>query len=345
MDTTVMTRDELLPWHEAAWAQVLRARAAGRLPHALLLCGRAGIGKRHFALSLGRALLCRASRDNGLACGQCSACVLLAAGTHPDLRLCEVEFNEKTGKERSAIMIEQVRDIVDYLALKPHFDGARIVIIDQAERMNPSAANALLKTLEEPPPGTLLILASVRPAALPGTILSRCQRVLFQPQLKEAPGRDAAVAWLASRVGASHAPDLLLDLAGGAPLAAVALAGAGRLERRQAMFDDLRGLASGQADPVQVAENWLKFGLQESLYWLYTWLVDMVRLKAAEEPPFLGNPDLGPALAALAADLETRSLIGQLERIIGALRDADGQVSPQLLLEDALLGWVSLNKT
>ncbi len=348
-ETGNQTLNELLPWHEDPWAQVLRAREAGRLPHALLLCGRPGIGKRHFAQSLGQALLCRTPGDRGVACGECSACVLLAAGTHPDLRICEIEVNEKTNKERTAITVDQVREIVDYLTLTTHYDGARIVIVDPAERMNPNAANALLKTLEEPPPGTMLILVSARPAALPGTILSRCQRVMFQPLLANDPRRDATVAWLASKMetsrGPGHDQDLLLNLAAGAPLAALALAGEGRLERRQAMFDDLRGLASGQADPVQVTENWLKFGPQESLYWLYAWLVDMVRLKASVEPPLMSNPDHRDPLAALASGLEAGGLIRQLERVSGALRDIEAQVSPQLLLEDALLGWVSINKS
>lgn len=336
----------LLPWHDVAWAQVLRAREAGRLPHALLLCGRPGIGKRHFAHMLGQGLLCRTPLEQGIACGECSACMLLAAGTHPDLRVCEIEVNEKTNKERTAITVDQVRELLDYLTLTTHYDGARIVIVDPADRMNPNAANALLKTLEEPPPGTLLILVSARPAALPGTILSRCQRVMFQPLLKNDPGRDATISWLASKTANSgHDPDLLLNLAGGAPLAAVALAGEGCLEHRQTMFDDLRRLASGQADPLQVAETWLKFGLQESLYWLYTWLVDLVRLKSSVEPPFMSNPDHHGALVALASGLEAGSLIREVGRVSGVLRDVEAQVSPQLLLEDALLGWVSISKS
>ncbi len=335
----------LLPWHGEAWALLARARAVGRLPHALLFCGRGGLGKRRFAETFARALLCRTPDGQGLACGACPACTLLAAGTHPDLRVCEIEINEKTQKERSGIGIDQVRELVDYLALKTHYAGARVVVIDPAEAMSASAANALLKTLEEPAPGTLLILASARPAALPATILSRCQRIDFHSVDPPSTAREATIAWLATQDGIGDDPALLLDLAAGAPLAALALAGEGRLEQRMSMFADLEGLASGQADPVQVAENWLKFGLQESLYWLYGWFADMARLKAAEAPPRINNPDQRRSLAALAAGLEAGSLLGQLDRITAALRDADGQVSPQLLLEDALLGWVSINKT
>lgn len=333
-----------LPWHRDTGDRLWRARAAGRLPHALLLCGRAGLGKRRFAMRFAHALLCRTPDEAGAACGRCGACVLLAAGTHPDLRVCELEVNEKTQKERTGIVVDQVRELIDYLALKSHYDGARVVIIDPADRMNPNAANALLKILEEPPDGTLMILVSARPAALPATIRSRCQRLVFAPPL-DGPERAAAIAWLAGRLGPGHDAGLLLNLAGGAPFAALALAAEGGLERRAAMLEDLRGLAGGDADPVRIAENWLKFGLEASLYWLYAWLADMVRLKADAEPPFMSNPDHRNPLAALAVNLEARSLIEQLERVSGALRDADGQVNPQLLMEDSLLGWVSINKS
>ncbi len=334
----------LLPWQRETWAQLGRARASGRLPHALLLCGCAGLGKRHLAVTLARALLCRTPDGAGLACGTCPACLLLAAGTHPDLRICELGINEKTQKERSAIGVEQIRELIDYLALKPHYAGARVVIIDPADALNASAANALLKTLEEPAPGTLLILVCARPAALPATILSRCQRIDFRPVAPASPGHEVTVAWLAAQGSAGDDPALLLELAGGAPLAALTLAGEGRLEQRKAMVADLEGLAAGRADPVQVAENWLKFGLRESLYWLYGWLADMARLKAAQTPPRIHNPDQRRVLAGLAANLEAGRLLLQLDRVTDALRDADGQVSPQLLLEDVLLGWVSINK-
>lgn len=327
----------LLPWHDPLWSRLVRARQTDRMPHALLLSGHAGLGKRHFALLLGRSLLCRTPDPRGLPCGHCSACILLRAGNHPDLTLCDLEINEKTGKEKSAISIDQIRGLVDFLALKSHYDGYRIVVIDPAERLNPHASNALLKTLEEPPPKTLLILVTAQPTYLPRTILSRCQQLVFRPATA-----GPALDWLATRLDQRHDPVLLLNLAGGAPLAALALAQGG-LDRRQSMLDDLQGLAAGRADPLQVAEEWLKFGVKESLYWLYAWLADMARLQASEDPPAITNPDQRQQLAALAAGIDPRGLFGQIERVAGALRVVDSQLSPQLLLEDSVLGWLSIS--
>lgn len=326
--------NERLPWHAPLWERIRAAREAGRLPHALLLCGPRGLGKGEFARQLAWGLLCEApASEPWWPCGTCRACRLNHAGTHPDLRRCE------PSDEKAPITVDQVREIARFLSLKPHHGPHHIVIIRPAERMNLNAANSLLKTLEEPQPGALLMLVSERPGALPATVRSRCQRLSFT-----VPETARALDWLQGRLPGGHDAALLLGLANGAPLAALEIAGQGGLERRSDMLEALRAVAEGGTDPLEVAADWLKFGPRESLYWLYGWLVDMVRLRSSGTPPVLGNPDNRALLATLAAAVPTRELLGLLERVAGALRLVDRQVAPQLLLEDVLLAWASLHR-
>lgn len=333
-----------LPWQEAPWTQLQDALAAGRLPHALLLHGREGIGKFHLARVLAHALLChRPVRDASgreLPCGACEACLLLRAGTHPDLRLCVPAIDARSEKEKDSIGIDQVRELTAFMALKPHHGRRKIAIVQPADKLNINASNALLKTLEEPPEGSLLLLVSARPSRLSATVLSRCQR------LRCAAGEGGeAVAWLAAQLPAGSDPGLLLALSGGSPLAALALAEEGALAHREAVLDDIQRLLAGAVDPLEVAESWLKFGAKESLYLLYVWLADTARLGAAEEPPRLGNPDRRTELRRLAAAVETGRLHRELDRVATALRLAEGQANAQLLLEEALISCARLGGT
>ena len=106
------------------------------------------------------------------------------------------------------------------------------------------------------------------------------------------------------------------------------------------MLQGLLALAQGRADPVAMAEDWLKFGAKESLYWLYVWLADMVRLKAADEPPVMSGRDQHQPLLALSAGTEARGLLRRMDQVLGAMRALDGHANPQLLLEETLLFWV-----
>jgi DNA polymerase-3 subunit delta' len=206
----------LLPW------QIQAARAAlaqgERWPHALLIYGARGIGKHAFALNCALALLCESSDIDGLACGKCPGCRYAIAGQHPDLmrlELVEIDADDGGLKTLDTITIDRVRALVEFVQLTSHRQRAKVAVIAPADRMNAPAANALLKTLEEPPAGTYLILVSDAPGRLPPTILSRCRR-LAAPQ----PTTNDAQAWLAGQGVAD--PALALAQAGGAPLSALA---------------------------------------------------------------------------------------------------------------------------
>jgi DNA polymerase-3 subunit delta' len=148
----------------------------GRFPHAFLFVGPEGIGKRTFARTLARALLCEESPETALdPCGQCQGCIQAEAGTHPDL--IEVARPE----DRQELPIRVIRDLCAAFGLKPARGKRKVAIVDDVDDMNDEAANAFLKTLEEPPPGSVLILIGTSAELQLETVVSRCQVIRFDP--------------------------------------------------------------------------------------------------------------------------------------------------------------------
>jgi DNA polymerase-3 subunit delta' len=266
--------DDVLPWHGPQWAQVDAWLGSGRVPHAVLLSGAAGLGKVLFAERLARVLLCRPDPPDRVPCGKCQGCRLVAAGAHPDLARVAPE------ESSNVIKIGAVRDLVSLLGLRSGLAGRKVALIHPAEAMNRHAANALLKTLEEPAGDTVLILVSHTPGELPATVRSRCQRLVFR-----APGADVGRAWLASRLAEGHDPAGLLQLAGGSPLTALALAESGAVAVHASVEEAIAGLMRGEADPVEVAEAWRTYGAAEICRWSYRIGGDVVRS--------MGNPSTG----------------------------------------------------
>lgn len=240
----------LPPWIESAAAQAIGAWRAGRLGHAQLVCGPQAIGKRALAETLAARLLC--SLGDGLwACGQCRSCRLQAAGTHPDLRRVALEENPNTGKLRSEIVVEQVRGVGEMLSMTPQLGGSQVVLFDPADALNRAAANALLKTLEEPAPGRFLLLVSASPAQLPATIRSRCQRIELR-----LPARPVAEAWLRDQGIPEAEAAGALDLAEGHPGLARQWIGDGVPALRDAVRRDLGQPGGKRIDVLSVARQW-----------------------------------------------------------------------------------------
>lgn len=156
--------------HQETYLRLLERVTLGRLPHALLFTGPEGIGKRRVAEFLAKALLC-ASADKP--CGTCGSCRLVAEGKHPDLMIVEADGER--------IKIDRIRELIRDFAFSPLMGTGRVVLIPEAHALNPAAANALLKTLEEPPAGTHFLLVTHSPGWIPRTIVSRCQIVRFRP--------------------------------------------------------------------------------------------------------------------------------------------------------------------
>ncbi|HRO61878.1 MAG TPA: hypothetical protein PK177_22415, partial [Burkholderiaceae bacterium] len=163
--------DALAPWQQRAYDHAVATLADGRLGHALLVCGPAQLGKRKVAERLAAHLL---------GAHEPRAAHLIAAGTHPDFHVVTREMNKEGTKLRTEIVIEQIRALSEKLSLTPQYGSAQVAIVDPADAINVSAANALLKTLEEPQPGRYLWLLASNPSRLPATIRSRCQRLEFR---------------------------------------------------------------------------------------------------------------------------------------------------------------------
>ncbi len=248
----------------------LRSRLA-RLPHALLIHGMRGVGKLALAERIAQLLLCESASEAARPCGACPGCRWFLGGNHPDFRRLEPESlaqpsGEPTDEEQISatgrrakpsieIKIDQVRELADFLNVGSHRGRLRVALIHPAEHMNPQAANALLKALEEPPPGVVFLLVSHRPAGLLPTIRSRC--VALPVPL---PPREAALQWLAEQ-GVKDA-GRWLAYAGGAPLRAQEYAAdADALER----MIRAPGLVEDRENLERLAEVLQKIALDRSL--------------------------------------------------------------------------------
>ena len=171
--------------HDDVVEQFRRAIARGRLASSFLFAGPAGIGKRTFALKLAQAMLCQTRPEAALdPCGACPSCSQVTAGTHPDV----IMIAKPEGKADIPVELligdrehRRQQGLCHDLGMKPSIGGRRIAVIDDADYLNPAGANALLKTLEEPPPRSMLILIGTTPAKQLPTIRSRCQLIRFQP--------------------------------------------------------------------------------------------------------------------------------------------------------------------
>lgn len=328
----------IYPWQKLQWQQLLRQREQDRLPHAILLYGDTGIGKAEFARALAAALLCREPAASGEACGSCSACILLAAQTHPDLVQLRPEAAKKSTSKKPVLMIRiaTIRELCSRMAMTSQFAGGyRIVIVEDADSMNVEAANALLKTLEEPGSKSLLLLTSSHPSRLPVTVVSRCQGLRFP-----RPESAAALAWLSAQ-GLSQ-PALKLQLAHGAPLLALQQDGEIGEARKQFSAALLANMQSGALKHANTLANLPK---QQSLRWMLDWVSDLVRLhqlSAAE--PRLVNEDHRRALQAYARQVNSQRLFALYDQVTGYIRAGSIALNAELLWESLLLSWQGLKQ-
>jgi DNA polymerase III subunit delta' len=322
----------LLPWQSAVASAALATRS--RWPHALLITGRRGIGKRRLALYFAQALLCEDSRADGGPCGRCPSCGYVAAGAHPDLRLIEPIERDEDGnvKVLDAILVDRIRELTEFAQLTTHRQRAKVAVIAPAEAMNTAAANALLKTLEEPPPATYLLLVSDQSGRLPATIVSRC-RMLHAPE----PDVAAANAWLAAQ--GVERPELLLAQAGGAPLLAVALADPAVQRERDALLDALA--QPDQLSPVAFGTRLDAYPrdqrgarLADAVYWLLAWTADLAAVASGGEARF--NPDRREALARLGARVARVSLFRYYRTLLRQRELLGHPLQPRLVAEALL---------
>lgn len=321
------------PWNQPIYQRILADRA--RLPHALLLHGPQGVGKLALALALAKGLLCE-SPSQGMACGECDACNWFAQGNHPDFRRLEPQEaesddagEEKPGKaaKRSGrlINVQGVREVTDFLNLSAHRGGWRVALIQPAEFMNTAAANALLKTLEEPPAGVLLILLSHRRARLLPTIVSRCRQVYLG-----LPPRQQALAWLQEMD--VLAAEALLAEAGGAPLAALAYADPERSTQREAFLDQLAAFT--RLDVCAVAHTFQPVHA-EAWGWLLRWVLDVLSQRLTGRVRYF--PARTDQIARVARKADLAGLLQLQRELMQAASWLRHPLQVQLLLESWLI--------
>lgn len=325
-----------LPWHREALVAATADRE--RMPHALLVHGAAGIGKVEFARALAATLLCESPRG-GLACGECVSCHWMSQGNHPDFREIVPEASEEEAEEGDAapekekaksvvIKIEQVRAVADFIALTTHRAGFRVLLLHPAEALHPAAANALLKTLEEPPAHTVIVMVSDQPARLLATLRSRCRRVGLP-----LPPAAQAIAWLEEQGIAQAAA--ALAAAGGAPLLARDLAAPEEAEFRRRVLAEL-ARPSG-ADPLQFAAGIDRGAIERLVFWLQTWVQDLVRVRLAGAPRH--HRDFAQALAARARASDLDALFALDRELAAARRLASHPLNPRLVAEHLLMAY------
>jgi DNA polymerase-3 subunit delta' len=282
-----------------------------------LLHGSAGLGSHELARWLAALVLCDAPPARP--CGRCASCALLAAGNHPDFHW--VEREREGEKEAKQLKVEQIRELATALTLKSYRGGYKAAVLAEADAMNPNAANALLKTLEEPAPQTLLVLCSARPSRLPATILSRCQRLEIA-----RPAAERALEWL-DATRASRAWPEILQYAAGEPLRALELEASAFAELDEEMHAALDRLRSGALDIPGTAERWSRNALDRRLMWLDVWVTRVIRqafVPAAPLPSTAGRPNI-------------RALYGLLDRVRSFRLELDTSLNLQLATEVLLL--------
>ncbi len=325
---------------ERAIGFLKRALMEGKASHAYLFSGISGAGKTTTALAFARALNCEAPAG-GESCGGCVSCRRMAAGNHPDL-----EMVRPGGR---VIRIEQMRELARRIALKTVVPGGyRVSIIERAEWMTQEAANAFLKTLEEPPRGNVLILCVADQLEVPPTIESRCQRVPFRPLPPDVLSR-----WLTEVKGVPEQESAVLaGLAGGSAGGALRMAESGLLERRD---KDLQVfLALPEVSPAGILQTAVDYageekkrassgGDPEGGLWgvLDLWKSccrDMLLIRSGVGTAFIVNKDKQEELRARAEECKINSLIEGLFILERAQRDLTRSRNIELLAETTLLG-------
>ena len=300
-------------WQQSQWQGLERLVQVDKLPHALLVSGPAEIGKKQFAMALATRLLCQ-TPVNGQACSKCKACTLVLGDAHPDF------FRVEPDDKGKAISVDKIRELAAFVTKTAMFEGWRIALIEPAAAMTHSAANALLKTLEEPGKQTLLILVHHQERELLATIRSRCQ--LLSMAIPEA---SLALEYLEQCN--QRDPQELLEAASGRPLRALRIAEDGSLAQMQELEKILAEVAEGTLSPLLAAEQGKSAPLADVLEWMSSILSR--RLLA------------GAKTSVVAA----RGQFLLLDQIVHAkkLLASKTNPNPQLLLEELLLAWQRLH--
>lgn len=356
--------NNIYSWQNETWRILTQDSAS--LGHALLLRGRQGIGKLAFARQLAKFWLCEKPSIEGYACGNCQSCMWFEQGSHPDFRLIEPEamtamagssdggssedgtdmetgaemefLPDSTGESGSTksrkkpskqISVAQVRSVADFINISSHQNGYKIILFHPAETMNPAAANALLKNLEEPPPLTLFILVTHHAQHLLPTLRSRCRQIPMP-----APDAVTAAAWLAQQ--GVEDPTTCLASSGYAPLAALQYTNDDYLARHEAFIRQIS--VPGNFNPVVLAEEMQKLDLSTLVNWLQKWCYDLMSFCTTGKVRYHLN--MITTIKSLASGIDTRALAAYLRTLNARQRLAHHPLNSRLFLEEMLFSYV-----
>lgn len=331
-----------MPWLHKSWQVIQHRLAEGRLPHALLVTGECGVGKRAWADAVSGLLLCAApvnmQAGAPVACGKCRQCKLLAASSHPDVRVYAPE------KSRM-IKVDQIRSLSAFAVSSPQVAGRKIAVIDRADQLNINSANALLKTLEEPVSDFVLLLLQESGRPVLPTIRSRCQ-VLSIP----VPSTEQANQWLASKVAnlesdKQPSAELMaksLVLAGNAPRLALEYATGEFPALRDEAFDKFRQFMKGQVAVAEAAKAFKTLGLEDMLWLFEGWAADLARLSAGGKA---NDPEAGEMLGFLAGINPAWRAHELLDMVRDGRAAGAYNANPELEASRLLLAWRDLMPT
>jgi DNA polymerase-3 subunit delta' len=304
-----------LPWHLELWESLNDLINNQRLPHALMLNALEGIGAENLAHALAYRLLCN-DVQSSVACGKCHGCLTLSAGTHPDFFYISPE---EKGKR---ILVKQIRSLCESMAKTSQQGGWKVIVINPAESMNRNAANALLKSLEEPEANTFIILVSNRLSIVPMTIRSRCHI-----ESLSVPPNDTSIHWLSTKIDdKSVNVEQVLRMANGLPLLALSYLQGDGLENRQNVESLLDAMRLSTETPFSVAQACQKYPPDELIAWILSYVH---RLIVGE---FQNNPK--PALFLF------------LDKLIQARAWllSSANINTQLLWEELFIEWAQIFK-
>lgn len=328
---------EIYPWQSKIWERL--NQDIQRLPHALLLYGRAGIGKYDFARSFSQALLCANTTTSGKACGSCASCNWFNDESHPDFRLLspeqETEADDesvvtKKTKKKTQISVAQVRDLNDFLSLSSHrSNGLRIVLIHPAEALNVASANALLKVLEEPASGVIFILVAHQLQRLLPTIISRCHKISMP-----IPDEAQSLVWLGEQ-GVQNAKQQLAYLEG-SPI---------KVFTEQAQLNQLsevwRLLSLGRKlEPHVAAPAVIAISVEAGIIAIQKWLYDIVAIKLGQQTRY--HLQHTSALQVLAEKVNLSRLFEMQKKTNDLRKLASHPLNHELQMESLLLEYTKI---